>query len=159
MRLHLPQRRRRSRPQATISGRSAWARPVAQDWVEQRHRSTESDDEQGVDHTSLERVLNGLDIVLQGKVSEHMSGCQDPNVFIPGLSEAAWWDNDLFPWLSDVEAAMEDITAEFESLGGLVGKRIVANPTELADEGRWSAHYLYHSAKSYPRNLNACRKP
>ncbi|WP_372404941.1 helix-turn-helix transcriptional regulator [Streptomyces luteireticuli] len=29
-------------PQATISGRSAWARPVAHDWVEQRRRSPES---------------------------------------------------------------------------------------------------------------------
>jgi aspartate beta-hydroxylase len=113
-------------------------------------------DEQGVDRASLERLLNGLDIVLQGRVSEYMSGGQEPNVFIPGLSEAAWWDNDLFPWLSDVEAATADITAEFESLGGLAGKRVVANPTELADEGRWSAHYLYHSAKSYPRNLDAC---
>jgi hypothetical protein len=29
-------------PQATISGRSAWSRPVAQDWAEARRRSTDS---------------------------------------------------------------------------------------------------------------------
>ncbi|MER8084355.1 aspartyl/asparaginyl beta-hydroxylase domain-containing protein [Streptomyces sp. NPDC087532] len=115
-------------------------------------------DEQEVDRSSLERVLNGLDIVLQGKVLEHTSGGQEPNIFVPGLSEIAWWDNERFPWIADVEAATEEIAAEFESLGGLVGKRIVSNPTELADEGRWSAHYLYHTAKSYPRNLEACPK-
>ncbi|MGQ4487582.1 aspartyl/asparaginyl beta-hydroxylase domain-containing protein [Streptomyces sp. SAS_281] len=115
-------------------------------------------DEQRVDRASLERVLNGLDIVLQGRVSEHVSGGQEPKIFVPGLSEAVWWDNDLFPWLSHVEAATEDITAEFDGVGGLVGSRIVDNPTELADEGRWSAHYLYHSARAYPRNIKACPK-
>jgi len=29
-------------PQATVSGRSAWARPVAEDWTEQRSRSSDS---------------------------------------------------------------------------------------------------------------------
>ncbi|WP_432161040.1 aspartyl/asparaginyl beta-hydroxylase domain-containing protein [Streptomyces sp. NRRL F-5630] len=115
-------------------------------------------DEQGIDRSSLTRVLNGLDIALEGKVLEHTSGGQEPNIFIPGLSEIAWWDNGRFPWITDVEAATEDIATEFESLGGLAGKRVVSNPTELADEGRWSAHYLYYAAKAYPRNLEACPK-
>ncbi|MFJ9038966.1 aspartyl/asparaginyl beta-hydroxylase domain-containing protein [Streptomyces sp. NPDC102406] len=113
-------------------------------------------DEQGVDRASLERVIGGLEIALQGEVKEHVSGGQAPNLFVPGLTEKAWWDNQDFPWLAGVETATPDIRAEFESLGGLTGKRVVANPTELADEGRWSAHYLYYSAKSYPRNLSAC---
>ncbi|MEV1172482.1 hypothetical protein [Nonomuraea sp. NPDC049784] len=32
-------------PQATVSGRNVWARPVAEEWVERRHRSSESLDE------------------------------------------------------------------------------------------------------------------
>ncbi|MFB7076424.1 aspartyl/asparaginyl beta-hydroxylase domain-containing protein [Streptomyces sp. NPDC056308] len=115
-------------------------------------------EEQEVDRSLLDRVLNGLDLALQGKVREHTSGGQEPNIFVPGLSEIAWWDNGLFPWIADIEAATEDIAAEFDGLGGLVGKRIISNPTELADEGRWSAHYLYHTAKAYPRNLKACPK-
>ncbi|MFJ4858684.1 aspartyl/asparaginyl beta-hydroxylase domain-containing protein [Streptomyces sp. NPDC088730] len=113
-------------------------------------------DEQGVDRPSLERVTSGLEIALQSKADEHLSGGQEPNLFVHGLTEKAWWDDADFPWLAGVEAATPDIRAEFESLGGLAGKRVVANPTELADEGRWSAHYLYYSAKSYPRNLSAC---
>ncbi|MGX1853056.1 aspartyl/asparaginyl beta-hydroxylase domain-containing protein [Streptomyces sp. NPDC055299] len=115
-------------------------------------------DEQGVDRSSLERVLDGLDIALQDTVLDHTSGGQEPNIFIPGLSEIAWWDNGRFPWIADLEAATEGITAEFESLGGLVGKRTLSKPSELADKGRWSAHYLYYTAKAYPKNLKACPK-
>ncbi|GAA3832510.1 hypothetical protein GCM10022226_62170 [Sphaerisporangium flaviroseum] len=32
-------------PQATVSGRNVWARPVAEEWVERRHRSPESLDQ------------------------------------------------------------------------------------------------------------------
>jgi hypothetical protein len=32
-------------PQATVSGRNVWARPVAEEWVQHRHRSSESLDE------------------------------------------------------------------------------------------------------------------
>ncbi|MFD0639691.1 hypothetical protein ACFQ9X_56885 [Catenulispora yoronensis] len=41
-------------PQATVSGRNAWSRPVAMDWVEQRKRSWESvQDAVAVDHAGV----------------------------------------------------------------------------------------------------------
>ncbi|MEV5242991.1 aspartyl/asparaginyl beta-hydroxylase domain-containing protein [Streptomyces cinnamoneus] len=113
-------------------------------------------EERGVNRSALGRVLDGLDIALRDEVLKHTSGGQEPNIFIPGLSETAWWDNERFPWITNLESAAEGISAEFEALGGLAGKRTVSKPAELADKGRWSAHYLYYAAKAYPRNLKAC---
>ncbi|WP_329615786.1 aspartyl/asparaginyl beta-hydroxylase domain-containing protein [Streptomyces brevispora] len=114
-------------------------------------------DEQGIDRSSVERVREGLDIAIRDEVLQHTTGGQQPNLFIPGLAALPWWESDRFPWIAGLEAATADITAEFENLGGLRGKRTVnGNPTELADEGRWSAHYLYYTAKAYPKNVKAC---
>ncbi|MBW5252113.1 aspartyl/asparaginyl beta-hydroxylase domain-containing protein [Streptomyces sp. P01-B04] len=116
-------------------------------------------DEQEIDRSAVARVIEGLDIAVRDEVGRHTTGGQQPNLYIPGLSAAPWWENDRFPWTADLEAATPDIVAEFEALGGLRGRRTLSsNPTELADEGRWSAHYLYYTAKAYPRNIKACPK-
>jgi hypothetical protein len=47
-------------PQATVSGRNVWARPVAEEWVEQRHRSPESLDEAVSARVGMDSVPAGV---------------------------------------------------------------------------------------------------
>ncbi|WP_052069496.1 aspartyl/asparaginyl beta-hydroxylase domain-containing protein [Streptacidiphilus albus] len=111
---------------------------------------------QQVDRVSVQRVLDGMRISTRDEVGQYARRGQEPSIYIPGLSATPWWDGDAFPWLASLEAATADIIAEFESLGGLIGSRTLSSPSERADRGRWSAHYLYSAAKSFPRNIARC---
>jgi aspartyl/asparaginyl beta-hydroxylase (cupin superfamily) len=114
-------------------------------------------DEQGVERSSVVRIVEGLDLSAGEEIPEHTIG-QQPTVFIPGLSALPWWDNERFSWLTKLEAAAADITGEFETIGGLAVDRTVPNPAHLADKGRWTALYLYYAGKAYPKNIKACPK-
>jgi aspartate beta-hydroxylase len=112
-------------------------------------------DEQGVERSSVVRIVEGLDLSAGEEIPEHTIG-QQPTIFIPGLSALPWWDNERFSWLTKLEAAAADITGEFETIGGLAVDRTVPNPAHLADKGRWTALYLYYAGKAYPKNIKAC---
>ena len=64
-------------PQATVSGRSVWARPVAEEWAEQRHRSTEgitqalSAGRDEPDSPGMRQVRTRLERTLMGALWEH----------------------------------------------------------------------------------------
>jgi aspartyl/asparaginyl beta-hydroxylase (cupin superfamily) len=112
-------------------------------------------DEQGVDRSSMVRIVEGLHISAGKEVPGHAIG-QQPTIFIPDLLALPWWDTGNFPWTTELEAAVDDIVTEFEALGGLTGDRIVPNPAHRADKGRWAARYLYYAGKAYLKNIEAC---
>ncbi|MDQ7809138.1 aspartyl/asparaginyl beta-hydroxylase domain-containing protein [Amycolatopsis sp. A133] len=81
---------------------------------------------------------------------------QQPEIFIPGLTASAWWDSGEFSWLGALEASTADITSEFLAAGGFGGGGVVSQPSELTDQGRWTALYLYCIGKAYSRNVELC---
>ncbi|WP_290055705.1 aspartyl/asparaginyl beta-hydroxylase domain-containing protein [Amycolatopsis solani] len=114
-------------------------------WIEQN----------GVDRRDVARVVEGVDISSRRAVPDLPHG-QEPEIFVPGLTAAAWWDRDRFPWLPAFEASAADITREFTDAGGFAGGGAVSQPSELTDKGRWTALYLYCIGKAYSRNLRLC---
>lgn len=111
--------------------------------------------EQRIDRESVARIIEGINISARGEVP-----ADDPrsraSIFIPGLEEAPWWDNDRFPWVSALEAAVDDIRAEFVCAGGVDGVRTVQETSGRTDAGRWSAVYLYYMGQSYAKNIKQC---
>lgn len=114
-------------------------------------------DRNGVDPADVARVVEGIEISARGEIPEVVAGHR-PVVFIPGLTTEPFWNQDRFAWIPAMEAACADITGEFEAVGGLSGRRVIPQPTDLADRGRWTALYLYCAGKAYARNIEACPK-
>jgi aspartate beta-hydroxylase len=112
-------------------------------------------DQNRVDRAAVARVMEGIEISAQREIPELVAG-QQPTVFIPGLSATPWWDEGRFEWILGLEAAVAGITDDFEAVGGLSGRRVIPQPTDLTDKGRWTALYLYCVGKAYSKNIEAC---
>ena len=96
---------------------------------------------------------------------------QQPMQFsYPGLPAIEFYDRDLFPWLSDIEAATGDVRGEF--LAAFAGEDLqdfepyVEYPdglpldqwAELNNSPRWSAFHLFKEGEKVEQNCRRCPK-
>ncbi len=128
----------------------AWikdSRPYLEKWIDQHD----------VDRSSVERLVEGMNLSERREPTTE-SAVQRPEVLIPGLTAAPWWDAGIFPWISELEAAYEDIKAEFQAVGGLRADRAIQHPNSgnLAEAGAWSAYYFHMLGKDYPEHIRDC---
>lgn len=129
-------------------GPQPWVResiPYLQSWIAA----------EGIDPASVARVIEGVDLSASGDIPP-----DDPRrntaVFIPGLTAAPWWDSDLFPWISQLEAASAKVVKEFEEMRGMDTGPSLQDTSGRADIGQWTARYLYYMGRPYPKNIAAC---
>lgn len=132
--------------------------------MEQRLIDTVKDQLQDND-PETKRVRYAVDFLL----SKKHPMTQQPKVFyFPGLPDIEFYDNTLFPWIKDLEAAYDDIKAE---LAALIAQKPAFDPYLQSSEERpqhdihgmidndnWSAFYLWQNGEEVAENAALCPK-
>jgi len=114
-------------------------------WIEQN----------GIERSALSRVHEGFEFSTQeNRIPEHEM--QEPGFYMPGLTAQPWWDSSGFPWVETLEKAFPDIKAEFEAIGGARARESVKHPSNLDNNGLWSAYYFFYVGRRYLDHAQAC---
>lgn len=102
----------------------------------------------------VERLVQGL----TAPAPERTEGPreQQPVILVPGLTARPFWDPDEFSWSAALRASTPDIVREFALLQEASRQRASSAQSDLADQGRWSALYLYYAGRRYRDNVSAC---
>jgi len=105
--------------------------------------------------SALPRFRNAVDIMF-GRKRAYL---QEPRyLYYPELPQIQFYERSAFPWLDDVEAAVDDVRNELQSVIGGEFKPYVTQPADrakrdqqgLADNPDWSAYFLRRDGADQP---------
>ncbi|WDI32840.1 aspartyl/asparaginyl beta-hydroxylase domain-containing protein [Hyphococcus flavus] len=134
------------------------------------HRSTVEDFARTLDKDDLDRVRSGVWLHYAiAPVNFRVEKQRPLNFYVPGLPARPITPNDTLPWTADIEAAWEDIRAEFEAAIAQNAKQYPYVPEDLEEpywaslRGKmdWSALYMHFNANvmdeaaMFPKTLAA----
>jgi aspartate beta-hydroxylase len=117
---------------------------------------------------ALARVTAGMKIYLGETPANYPDPRQLPVfLYIPGLPTTPWFERDLFPWYSTLEAGTEVIREELrEALRGEQGITPFLGSNSLDQVGKllaggdappaWDAFFFYNQGKRYEENCARC---
>lgn len=109
----------------------------------------------------LERVEECLAILVGEKAPEYLHDDQEPTrLFFPGISALPWHDTAAQPWVAGMEAAFEDIRAEFLALREAEARFAPYEDLytkELGWQG-WDTYQIYRDGKWRDEARERCPK-
>lgn len=136
------------------------------------HRTTVEEFARTLDRDDLDRIRSGVWVQYAIAPVNFREPKQRPMIFyVPGLPARPVTPNDMLPWAADIEAAWEDIRAEYEAAAAKDAKQYPYVSEDVSERhwdalrGKmdWSALYLHFNAKVtdeaalFPKTLEALK--